>query len=111
MNFNIYLDDETGQQLNRAAEQAGESRNALIRRAIGDWLSRHRKPNWPDEVLAFKGIAGMPAIPLKASTSSGQLGLRCRDSQSPIALRISAFRDSPACSAARLSCWPVSSSR
>lgn len=60
MNFNIYLDDETGQQLNRAAEQAGESRNALIRRAVSEWLNRHGKPQWPDEVLAFKGMADMP---------------------------------------------------
>ena len=28
MNFNIYLDDETGQQLSLAAEQTGETRNA-----------------------------------------------------------------------------------
>ncbi|MBU0498765.1 MAG: ribbon-helix-helix domain-containing protein [Gammaproteobacteria bacterium] len=34
MNFNIYLDDETGRQLAAAAEQAGESRNALIRKAL-----------------------------------------------------------------------------
>lgn len=60
MHFNIYLDDETGQQLNRAVEQTGESRNALIRRALGEWLSRQGKPQWPDEVLAFKGISDMP---------------------------------------------------
>ena len=60
MNFNIYLDDETGQQLIEVAEQAGESRNALIRRAVSEWLSRRGKPNWPEEVLAYKGTAGMP---------------------------------------------------
>ena len=60
MNFNIYLDDETGQQLNHVAEQAGETRNALIRRAVSEWLKRHGKANWPDEVLAFKGMADMP---------------------------------------------------
>jgi ribbon-helix-helix CopG family protein len=60
MNFNIYLDDETGQKLNHVAEQAGETRNALIRQAVSEWLNRHGKPNWPDEVLAFKGIADMP---------------------------------------------------
>jgi predicted transcriptional regulator len=60
MNFNIYLDDETGQQLNQVAEQAGETRNALIRQAVGEWLNRHGKPQWPDEVLAFKGMADMP---------------------------------------------------
>ncbi len=65
MNFNIYLDDETGQQLNDAAEQAGETRNAMIRRAVGEWLARYGKPQWPDEVLSFNGVADMP--PFEAS--------------------------------------------
>jgi len=60
MNFNIYLDDETGQQLNRVAKQAGESRNALVRQAVSEWLNRHGKSQWPDEVLAFKGVADLP---------------------------------------------------
>lgn len=65
MNFNIYLDDETGQQLNKVAEKAGESRNALVRQAVSEWLKRHGKPQWPEEVLAFKGMADMP--PFEAS--------------------------------------------
>ena len=65
VHFNIYLDDETGEQLNHAAEQAGESRNALIRRAVAEWLKRHGAPQWPDEVLAFKGMAD--ATPFEAS--------------------------------------------
>lgn len=62
MNFNIYLDDETGQQLASAAEQVGESRNALIRKAVSEWLSRHTRPQWPDVVLDFNGMADMPAF-------------------------------------------------
>ncbi|MGB7990589.1 MAG: CopG family transcriptional regulator [Candidatus Methylophosphatis roskildensis] len=60
MHFNVYIDDETGQQLNDAAEQGGESRNALIRKAVKEWLERQGKPQWPDVVLAFKGTANMP---------------------------------------------------
>ncbi len=60
MNFNIYLDDETGQKLSHVAEQAGETRNALIRQAVSEWLNRSGKPQWPDEVLAFKGMADLP---------------------------------------------------
>jgi len=56
MNFNIYLDDQTGQQLNHVAKQEGESRNALVRQAVSEWLNRHGKSQWPDEVLAFKGM-------------------------------------------------------
>ena len=51
MNFNLYLEDETGQQRNKWAKRAGESRNALIRQVVGDGLSKHDKPQWPDEML------------------------------------------------------------
>lgn len=34
MNFNVYLDDETGQRLNKVARKAGESRNAQAAVAI-----------------------------------------------------------------------------
>jgi predicted transcriptional regulator len=60
MNFNIYLDDETGKKLSQAAKKSKESRNAIVREAVSDWLSRQGKPQWPDEVLAFKGMADIP---------------------------------------------------
>ena len=60
VNFNIYLDDETGQLLNKVAKKSGKSRNALIRQAVREWLKRQGKPQWPEEVLAFKGMADMP---------------------------------------------------
>ena len=62
MNFNIYLDDETGHQLVSAAAQAGDTRNALIRKAVSEWLLRHAQPQWPDAVLDFQGAADMPAF-------------------------------------------------
>jgi hypothetical protein len=60
MHFNIYIDDQTGQKLARVAEEAGESRNAIIRRALKEWLARRSKPSWPEEVMAFEGMSGMP---------------------------------------------------
>ena len=65
MNFNIYLDDETGQQLNKVAEKAGESRNALVRQALSEWLNRHDQPQWPGAVMAFKGLPDM--VPFESS--------------------------------------------
>ncbi len=62
MNFNIYLDDETGQQLTLAAQDSGENRNALIRQAIAEWLARHTQPQWPEAVLAFQGLPDTPAF-------------------------------------------------
>lgn len=60
MHFNVYFDDVTGQRLTAVAQQAGESRNALIRQAVSEWLTRHAQPQWPDAVMDFKGLAGMP---------------------------------------------------
>jgi predicted transcriptional regulator len=57
MNFNIYIDDKTGEQLNHAAGETGESRNSLIRRAVSEWLDRHGVSRWPDEVMNFNGVA------------------------------------------------------
>jgi hypothetical protein len=65
MHFNVYIDDETGQQLKQTAERGGESRNALIRKAVREWLERQGKPQWPVEVLSFTGMAFMP--PFEAS--------------------------------------------
>ena len=62
MNFNIYLDDATGRKLVAAAEDAGETKNALIRKAVGEWLARRGVAQWPDEVLSFEGQADMPAF-------------------------------------------------
>jgi len=60
MNFNIYLDDETGRRLSEAAEARGETRNAVIRHAIGEWLDHQGQAGWPDEVLNFRGMADVP---------------------------------------------------
>lgn len=65
MHFNIYLDDTTGQQLNAMAQQTGQSRNALIRKAIGEWLAHQSQAQWPQAVANFKGMADAP--PFEAS--------------------------------------------
>jgi len=60
MHFNIYLDDATGQKLNAMAQQVGESRNALIRKAVSEWLAHQSQPQWPQAVLDFTGMADAP---------------------------------------------------
>lgn len=60
MHFNVYLDDATGQRLNAVARNAGESRNALIRKAVSEWLARQAQPQWPEAVMAFQGMSDMP---------------------------------------------------
>ncbi len=62
MNFNIYLDDDTGRRLTELAEREGESRNSLIRKAVNDLLDRPARPQWPDSVLRHQGFPDFPDI-------------------------------------------------
>lgn len=62
MHFNIYLDDTTGRKLNAMARQVGESRNALIRKAISEWLARQSQSQWPQAVVNFEGLADAPSF-------------------------------------------------
>lgn len=55
MNFSVYLDDKMGKRLQALSEATGESRNALIRRAIEEFVSRKMSRTWPEDVMAFMG--------------------------------------------------------
>jgi hypothetical protein len=60
MHFNVYIDDQTGKQLTDVAHQSGQTRNALIRYAVQEWLARINKPQWPELVLEFTGLDEIP---------------------------------------------------
>ena len=59
MNFNVYIDKQTGDRLERLARIRRTSRNALIREALAHLLERGTQAGWPPEVLGFPGI---PAV-------------------------------------------------
>lgn len=56
MNFNVYIDKQTGERLERLARTRRTSRNALIREALAHLLERGAKAEWPPEVLGFQGV-------------------------------------------------------
>jgi len=60
MHFSIYLDDETGNRLKKLARQLRTSRNAAIRQAIEERVTRRGRRQWPREFLEFRGVAEMP---------------------------------------------------
>lgn len=60
MTFSIYLDEELTSKLNHAAKRSGQTRNALIRKALTEWLGQHRASKWPDAIVAYKGVRGAP---------------------------------------------------
>jgi len=59
VNFNVYIDKQTGDRLERLARTRRTSRNALIREALAHLLERGTNAEWPPEVLGFRGTAGM----------------------------------------------------
>jgi hypothetical protein len=60
MNFNIYVDKRTGEQLKRLARMRRTTRNALIRDALGRLVAREAGAEWPDLVRNFTGVPTMP---------------------------------------------------
>lgn len=60
MHFNIYIDDQTGQKLNKFAKELGKNRNSLIREAIEAWITHHVSPQWPKDILRFEGEKNFP---------------------------------------------------
>lgn len=59
MNLNIYLEDALANSLNQCVKETGQSRNALIREAIKEWLTHHLTKKWPNSIMKFKGISGV----------------------------------------------------
>lgn len=61
MNFNIYLDDRTAEEIDRTAKDLGESRSGLIRKALREWLDNKTLGNqgWPSLILEWQGAADM----------------------------------------------------
>jgi hypothetical protein len=62
MNINLYIEDTLAHRLNEEAQRSGEARNALIRKAIKEWLAHQNAEHWPNIVQTFKAVEGFPAF-------------------------------------------------
>jgi len=60
MNFNIYLDEDLGGRLLEVAKESQKTRNGLIREAIDMWLQTKESNDWPEEIMQFAGVSGVP---------------------------------------------------
>ena len=56
MNFNVYIEDLLGKELEESVQTSGKSRNTIIREAIQLWLEQQRKSQWPQSILDFQGV-------------------------------------------------------
>lgn len=62
MNFNVYVDKQTGERLARLAKSRRTSRNALVRKALADLVEHGEGKKWPPEVLEFQGVRNVQAF-------------------------------------------------
>ena len=56
MNFNICIEDQHGEQLQKATEVTGKSQNALICEALRKWFEQNPMTQWPEVILHHKSI-------------------------------------------------------
>lgn len=60
VNFNLNLDKQLSEQLTIAAKNRSQPINAIINEALSLWFKTNEKSEWPDDVLAYKGIPDFP---------------------------------------------------
>lgn len=58
MNFNVYLNKETGERVTRIAKSLHRSRNSIVNEALEEWLGKHTK--WPKNFFDFSPIQDAP---------------------------------------------------
>ncbi len=56
MNFNIYLEDELGKQLEKIVNSTGKPRNTLVREAIKTLIQEYTTTQWSEKIKDFNGI-------------------------------------------------------
>lgn len=62
MNFQVYLDEELGQQVHQLCQKMHKKRNTIIREALHLYLKSQVKKKWPNSVLAFEGVKDFPSF-------------------------------------------------
>jgi hypothetical protein len=52
MNFSVHIDEATLEQLQRAVDRSGLTRNRIIVTAVQEWLARNDEKDWPEALKA-----------------------------------------------------------
>lgn len=56
MNFNVYLREEMGSKIKKAAKKLHRSRNSIITEALDEWLEKHYNTHWPKDFFDFEPL-------------------------------------------------------
>lgn len=60
MNFNVYVKEEMGRRISKAARKFHRSRNSIINEALEEWLNRYESNEWPKGFFDFEAIPDCP---------------------------------------------------
>ena len=60
MNFNIYLKEEIGNRVTKAAKKLHRSRNSIINEAVEKWVDAYYPSQWPKDFFNFEPIDDIP---------------------------------------------------
>jgi len=60
MNFNVYLNKETGKRVTQIAKTLHRSRNSIVNEALEEWLDKRTKTKWPKNFFDFSPIVDAP---------------------------------------------------
>jgi antitoxin (DNA-binding transcriptional repressor) of toxin-antitoxin stability system len=60
MNFNVYLNKNTGEKVTELAKSLHRSRNSIINEALEEWLGKHTNRAWPENFFDFELITDAP---------------------------------------------------
>jgi hypothetical protein len=60
MNFNVYLNKNTGEKVTQLAKSLHRSRNSIVNEALEEWMERHVATSWPKNFFDFSPIKDVP---------------------------------------------------
>lgn len=60
MNFNVYMNQKTGDRVKKIAKKLHRSRNSIINEALEEWLESHASSDWPKGFFDFSPIKDVP---------------------------------------------------
>ena len=62
MHFNVYLDEQLAQNLEKFCHDTDKKRNTVVQEALQFYLDQQKNGHWPPEILSFKGVKDFPAF-------------------------------------------------
>ena len=62
MNFNVYINKQTGDRISKIALKLHRSRNSIVNEALEEWLNNQSKNAWPSKFFEFEPIEDFPDV-------------------------------------------------